>query len=462
MKKRFISSVLCIALFAVCFSCKKPSGNVSTNELNSTSENSSTSESVVESVDPKVEISTDKSEYFVIMDGKQKSQKITTTVKVDGKKIYSPVLDYEVKDTAICEINGSSIVAKSVGKTEVTISYEDTEHVVTVFVCEPTTKELVNSFDEKYVNLYGRTYISNNNLCLDHVGTGVGVAFEGTELSVTFECTGSNYVCIFIDGAQGYLTRIKLEQGVSTHVVTKNLKAGFHTVRVVKSNEIDDGSIKIKEFSAEAFYTAPVKSSLYIEFIGDSITTGYGALGEQWSQRTVENSDGCSAFAYKTAALLGADYSIIAKQGICVKGKFITSDTMSEIYNYVSTNTKEEYSFERKADIVVINLGTNDSNYIATSAKLQAEFPNDYYDFLRLVREKNPDAHIICLYGFMNLDSKIIDGIASAVERMQDDKIYTEFGTYISNTAGANGHPTKFAHTQWANILSRFITRNIL
>ena len=198
MKKRFISSVLCIALSAVCFSCKKPSGNVSTNELNSTSENSSTSESVVESVDPKVEISTDKSEYVVIMDGKQKSQKITTTVKVDGKKIYSPVLNYEVKDTAICEINGSSIVPKSVGKTDVTISYEDTEHVVTVFVCEPTTKELVNSFDEKYVNLYGRTYISNNNLCLDHVGTGVGVAFEGTELSVTFECTGSNYVCIFI------------------------------------------------------------------------------------------------------------------------------------------------------------------------------------------------------------------------------------------------------------------------
>ena len=153
---------------------------------------------------------------------------------------------------------------------------------------------------------------------------------------------------------------------------------------------------------------------------------------------------------------------IYQKQGICVKGKFITSDTMSEIYNYVSTNTKEEYSFERKADIVVINLGTNDSNYIATSANLQAEFPNDYYDFLRLVREKNPDAHIICLYGFMNFDSKIIDGIAIAVERMQDDKIYTECGTYTINTAGANGHPTKFAHTQWANILSGFITRNIL
>ena len=44
----------------------------------------------------------------------------------------------------------------------------------------------------------------------------------------------------------------------------------------------------------------------------------------------------------------------------------------------------------------------------------------------------------------------------------KDDKIYTECGTYTINTAGANGHPTKFAHTQWANILSRFITRNIL
>ena len=461
MKKSLICSILCLVLFFISSSCETVSVNTSIDETDSAI-SIEEYESVSDSEEPTVELIVDKQEYLFIMDGKQKPEKISATVKVDGKQIDSPNLSYEVKDTDICEINENTITPKSVGRTDVIISYGDLEQVVTVFVCEPTTKELVNSFDEKYVNLYGRTYISNNNLCLDHVATGIGVAFEGTELSVTFECAGTNYVCIFIDGAQGYLTRIKLEQGVSTHVVTKNLKAGFHTVRIVKSNEIDDGSIKVKEVFAEAFYTAPEKSSLYIEFIGDSITTGYGALGDQGMQRTVENSDGCSAFAYKTAALLGADYSIIAKQGICVKGKFIIRDTMSEIYNYVSTNTKEEYSFERKADIVVINLGTNDSNYIATSANLQAEFPNDYYEFLRLVREKNPDAHIICLYGLMNLDSKIIDGIASAAERMQDDKIYTECGTYIINTAGANGHPTKFAHTQWASILTKFIERNII
>ena len=62
----------------------------------------------------------------------------------------------------------------------------------------------------------------------------------------------------------------------------------------------------------------------------------------------------------------------------------------------------------------------------------------------------------------MNLDSKIVDGIASAVERMQDDKIYTDCGSYIMNNAGANSHPSKFAHTQWASILASFIKRDII
>ena len=62
----------------------------------------------------------------------------------------------------------------------------------------------------------------------------------------------------------------------------------------------------------------------------------------------------------------------------------------------------------------------------------------------------------------MNLDSKITNGIESAVARMQDDKIYTSCGTFVMNTSGANGHPTKFAHAQWASILAKFIRENIL
>ncbi len=420
-------------------------------------------ESVKESEkEPEIKIEIEKSEYLFVMDGTQTPTEVLAKVYVGEEEISSPELIFDVANPDVCTVENGVITPIGVGRTEVGVTYGKKTENFSVIVCGKTTKELVNTFDETQVNLYGRTYMQDDKLYLDHICTGVGVAFSGEELSVTVESVGSNYLCVFVDGEQDYSSRIKLTQGSKTYKVAEGLESGFHTVRLVKSNEIDDGQIKIVEFSAREFYTAPEKSSLYIEFIGDSITTGYGVLGTSAMGRTVENSDGCSSYAYKTATLLGADYSVVAKQGICVKAHLWLDHSMSEIYGYVSTRTKEEYSFDRKPNIVVVNLGTNDASYIGGNTSKAADFSEDYYAFLSMLRVKYPDAYIICLYGFMGKDSYVSNAISTAVAKMQDDRISDRCGAYAPNNGGANGHPSKDAQAVWATSLTKYINKYVL
>ncbi len=287
--KRLLSAILSVLFFICLISC---------NNVNSESKGE----------ERNVSILVEKKNYSFILNGNEQPEQILASVLENGEKVENPEITYEVKNPEVCEVNEGLITPISAGKSEVVLSYGNATALIYVSVSGVTTEENVNTFDEKYVNRYGRTYIKDGKLCLDHVSTGVEVAIEGTRLTAQIETTADLYLCIFVDGEDEYSSRIKVERSTTNYFIVKDLEEGFHTIRIVKSNEIGDGQIKIVSFRAKKFYTAPEKSSLRIEFIGDSLTAGYGALGKTGTARTVENSDGCSSFAYRTAKILNAEY----------------------------------------------------------------------------------------------------------------------------------------------------------
>ena len=78
---------------------------------------------------------------------------------------------------------------------------------------------------------------------------------------------------------------------------------------------------------------------------------------------------------------------------------------MTEGYHYASPlRTKsEKYGFARKADIVVINIGTNDYGHREQPDVNAESFKASYLAFLNTVVEKNgKDCKIYCLYKTMN------------------------------------------------------------
>ena len=117
---------------------------------------------------------------------------------------------------------------------------------------------------------------------------------------------------------------------------------------------------------SEKFYCAPAKSDLKIEFVGDSITAGYGVLGNKGDAWSVTNSDCTGSYAYLTAQKLDADYSVVAWSGICTKAYMWANINMDNLYKRVSNSNTAQYAFDFSPDVVVLNLGTNEATYLGS------------------------------------------------------------------------------------------------
>ncbi|MFQ8601061.1 MAG: GDSL-type esterase/lipase family protein, partial [Oscillospiraceae bacterium] len=119
---------------------------------------------------------------------------------------------------------------------------------------------------------------------------------------------------------------------------------------------------------AGSFLEAPDQSNLAIEFIGDSLTAGYGNLGKPGdaSPGSPLLQDGTQAYAFMAARELGADLSVIAMSGHGLVGGWKAGWNVPKAYPYTNWYRDHEesgkYDFARPSDVVVVNLGTNDWN----------------------------------------------------------------------------------------------------
>ncbi len=396
-------------------------------------------------------------EYLTMMIGEE--ELITATVHYGLTEITDAALSWTSLNTSVATVENGKITAVGYGKTKVTVSYEDATVELSVSVIAETSAENVNTFDEEYVNIYGRCELSDNGITIYHVASGVEVGIIGTSLTVSVYSSSESYMRVFVDGdATG--KRIALSAGVKEYAVARNLEEGRHTVRIVKCTEESEAYWIVKSFSADKFFQVPEKSDLKIEFIGDSITAGHGSIGAPSEGHTIGNSDGAVTYAYLTAHTLGADYSIIAWSGICAKAHhWGNSINMATLYEQISYRNDEAYEGGFDADVVVVNLGTNEASYISTPEghDYAEQFPIDYREFLQAVRAKNPNAYIICLYGMMGKASAIDSSIRSAIETLGDAKIVYNPFSFYPDYAGANGHPSVTAHKTYSEGLVAYI-----
>lgn len=117
-----------------------------------------------------------------------------------------------------------------------------------------------------------------------------------------------------------------------------------------------------------------------IEFIGDSITAGYG----------VKDSRTLSYYSYANIAanLLNADHYSVANGGWLFSDTLNLDKSINRIYSMTSIHLKlPDWDFEQwQPEVIVINLGTNDSYY---SGGTEAQYMQDATILLEKVRTKN-------------------------------------------------------------------------
>lgn len=197
--------------------------------------------------------------------------------------------------------------------------------------------------------LVGRTYLNDDTLWTAFSGSGAEFTYTGKKLDITIvgdnaSTAGNeeNYarVAIYIDGER--VIDDMLNEKEKTYTAFESDTEKSVDVQIIKLSECAMSTFGIKPIKlADGEKIEPAKAKdLKIEFIGDSITCGYGVDDEDKEHHfKTSTEDVTKAYAYKTAKALNADYSMVSISGYGIisgytdDGKKKSEQTIPQYYD---------------------------------------------------------------------------------------------------------------------------------
>ncbi len=337
---------------------------------------------------------------------------------------------------------------------------------------------------EEYVRTIGRTMLAeDNSLWLVHSGTGMEFTFTGTSATVKIRPDSSFMnqnnrarVAVYVNGER--VVDDMVDKMEKVYTVFESETSQECTVRVVKLSEAAQSTIGVTLVEADCVGNIrPTETGdRLIEFIGDSITCGYGVDDLDSSHHfSTTTEDATKTYAYKTAEKLGADYSLVSLSGYGIisgysgDGEKKAEQIIPKFYDkmgnsagtYLGSCVAQESDWDftkRQPDVVVINLGTNDNSYVKNDKAKKEEYTTAYVAFLKTVREKNPEAAVFCTLGIMGAELYpcIEDAVERYIQETGDSRVYTmKFDNQnVADGIAADWHPSEKTHEKAAEKLA--------
>ncbi len=316
---------------------------------------------------------------------------------------------------------------------------------------------VVDYQDGNKVRFFGRTYSEGDTHFFNWSASGFTFNFKGSgaKATVVSKCNGgryTGYLKIYVDGVE--MPDVRLDGLINDVVLASDLDPEKeHTIKVLKRSSAawnTAGLISLTLLDGGEIKNPPPAKDKLIEFIGDSITVGYSTVAGDATEWSTATEDPTKTYAEQIATALDADYIVtaISGRGIVRNSGGGTDKPFSEIYPKLDiyNNPNAEYDFAVQPDLIIINLGTNDAS--GNNADLTAtEFRIGLMAFLKMVREKNPNAEILYTYGLMT--TKYTDDmtdVVTALNQEGDDKISFLPLKQCSAAEKQIGHPTAEAY----------------
>lgn len=291
-------------------------------------------------------------------------------------------------------------------------------------------------------------------------GSSLEFTFTGAQLHLAFDAGFTQlepWISVELNGAP--LLRMPLERGNSRVCLFRGMTPGVpRHIRIFKETQpiTDDPlhRLEVSEITGTdgAFLPLPPKKC-FLEFIGDSLTSGEGIAGAR------EETDWISPFfsasrswARQAADLLQADFRAVSQSGwgVCSGWDGDTSHAIPPWYE------KTRPLRSREPDIVVINLGTNDANAIQSG--LGPAGPDGFEEgalaFLRQLRAEHPTAKLVWAYGM--LGAPLRPQLERAVNRF-GDAWYLPLPAVTEQTMGSRQHPGLLCHGAAAETTAEFL-----
>jgi lysophospholipase L1-like esterase len=287
-------------------------------------------------------------------------------------------------------------------------------------------------------------------------GSAIAARFAGTELTISLD-DGGNWFDVTIDGvAQPVL----VGDGSGTYQLASGLAPGEHDVVITRRTESFFGVSRWGGFPGATLVPTAGPARL-IEFVGDSITCGYGVLGDgpscPFDAATESEPD---AWGGRAARALDAAHTAIAYSGKGVYRNFGGEPGVTMPAHFELTfadDPSSQWSFSYVPDAVVVNLGTND---FSTGDPGQP-FVDAYDDFVQQLRGHYPAAHLVLaaspMLGGADHDAHaqyLMDLVAAAAARGDTNVSFLPIATQdLADGLGCDYHPGTVTAQEMADAL---------
>ncbi len=278
------------------------------------------------------------------------------------------------------------------------------------------------------------------------------------------------YIAVFLDDCTSCTARFPIDQDDGWYTLAEGLPCKHHTVRVIKDTEAGYGRAAVAAIETDGcFADAPAPRKRRIEFIGDSITCGYGNLCSNASPDfTTAEESFVNTYAFFACEALGCEAEVVAASGNGFHRDYGCNavNLIPELYEYTDKLldghlglAAERWSFsDQKCDMIVIKLGQNDFQYCSgadltddgrTEQRLKerrVEFEGSVRTFFKRLLEARPGIPILLIYeSDMGLKKELLSGVDGLSERVKllEIKPKREY-----EGVGANGHYSVCTHAR--------------
>lgn len=332
-----------------------------------------------------------------------------------------------------------------------------------LFGCQPAKENRISA-DNADISYMGRIHWNEDGEGeFTYPGTTAILRFKGTGLEMETS-PGSGKFMVEIDGKEPFA--VNFTPTDSLLALAENLTDTIHDVRITYALEGYELKPRFRGFVIDGkLLPAEAKPKLKMEFIGNSITCGYGIEDEVAEHDfSYDTENHTMTYAYKAARALDADFNVVARSGIGIYRNYGgpkegDRQTMPMEYDYTLLYN-HDYDWNHSQfhpDIICINLGTNDTsedNYDI------AIYEDRYRDFLRHLRDLHPQAKIVLLTGCM-LQGQALTDVKTVLDRLasEDDATYRfDMSPQTGDLGyGASWHPSARQAERMAEELIPFL-----
>ena len=325
---------------------------------------------------------------------------------------------------------------------------------------------------DPHIEYVGRISFANPDAPrFTYPGVSISALFEGTSLNMIAKPM-SGFFMVRIDDNDPFKVAFANEQD-SVITLASQLPDGIHEVFIMNCIE---SFLPVSEFRGflldqDCHLQAKERQySLRLEFVGNSMTCGYGIESNNPSDTfSKETENHYYAYPALVSKGLNAQYVVVARSGIGVYRNYGgpvegSVDCLPNLYDYtLYGDTTEVWDFSRYIpDIVCVNLGTNDCVLEGYSIHL---LKDAFVKFSQKLRSIYPDAKIIWMTGCM-LHGKPLEDLQSVLDEVVQESNSAgdmrmhrfDFTPQTGELGyGAGWHPSKRQHERMADELISFI-----